>query len=104
MPRIAADIYIASGVFDDQPEVFSHLLDIAPALDFDTVDVIQGTMMRKRLGGYFPPIFITEILTLMGADDTLVLLLPDAEPVESVRLRNLGLFTGTIIRANGQRS
>ena len=104
MPRIAADIYIASGVFDDQPEVFSHLLDISPALDFDAVDVIQGTMMRKRLGGYFPPAFITEILTLMGADDTLVLFLPDAQPVESVRLRNHGLFTGTILRADGPRS
>jgi hypothetical protein len=104
MPRIAADIFISSGVFDDQPEVFSHLLDTDPAVNFDAIDVIQGTMMRKRLGGYFPPQFITEILTLMGADDTLVLFLPDCEPVETVRLRALGLFTGTIIRADGPRS
>ena len=104
MARIAADIFISSGVFDDQPEVFSHLLDSDPSLDFDHIDVIQGTMMRKRLGGYFPPQFITEILTLMGADDTLVLFLPEVDPVETVRLRALGLFTGTMVRADGSRS
>lgn len=104
MPKVAADIFIASGVFDDQPEVFSHLMDTAPDLPFDEIDVVQGTMMRRRLGGYFPPQFITEILTLMGADDTLVLFLPEADPVETVRLRGLGLFAGTIIRADGPRT
>lgn len=101
MPIVAADIHVASGVFDDQPEVFAHLGSAVQTLNFDAVDVIQGTMMRKRLAAYFPPQFITEILTLMGADDTLVLFLPEAQPIETVRLRALGQFSGTILRADG---
>ena len=99
MVKVAADIPIASGRFESQPLVFAHLLDEARDLMVDHVDVLQGTNMRARLGGYFPPILITEILTEMEADNTLVLFLPGARMVSSVRLRNLGVFTGTVVRA-----
>jgi len=99
MVRVAAEIGVASGVFATQPLVFAHLMDVDAGMDFDLVEVVQGTAMRKRLGHYFPPQVITEILVEMGADDTLVLFLPGAPLVQSVRLRRLGQFTGTLVRA-----
>lgn len=99
MARVAADIPVASGRFASQPLVFAHLFDLVRDLDLDAVDVIQGTNMRARLGGYFWPVLTTEILTRMEADDTLVLFLPGAEPVVSAKLRSLGSFTGTLVRA-----
>jgi len=103
MPRVACDIAVASGVFASQPLVFAHLFDTAPGLDLDRTDVLQGTVIRTRLGHYFPPQTITDILTAMGADDTLVLFLPGAVPVETVRLRNLGVYAGTVVRADGSK-
>ncbi len=99
MARVAADIPVASGRFDSQPLVFAHLWDLTPDLNLDAIDVIQGTNMRARLGGYFQPVLVTEILTRMEADDTLVLFLPGASLPASDKLRDLGSFIGTLVRA-----
>lgn len=100
MARVTADIPVASGRFASQPLVFAHLWDIAPEIDLNAVDVLQGTNLRARLGGYFWPTLSTEILTRMEADDTLVLFLPGVAFVASPKLRSLGSFTGTLVRAS----
>ncbi len=100
MTRVAADIPISAGRFASQPLVFAHLWDENPDLDLDAVDVLQGTNLRARLDGYFWTVLTTEILTRMGADDTLVLFLPGSTPVTSDLLRPLGSFTGTLVRAS----
>ena len=99
MVRVAVEIPIASGRFASQPLVFAHLLDEQPGINVDEIDVIQGPNMRARLGGYFPPMLITEILTEMEADDTLVLFLPKAHLIRSAMLRPLGIYSGTVVRA-----
>jgi hypothetical protein len=99
MTRVATEIPVASGVFASQPLVFAHLLDMAPDTDLDRIDVMQGTNLRARLGHYFAPQIITGILTEMGEADTLVLFLPGALPLETPRLRFLGLYPGTVVRA-----
>jgi hypothetical protein len=98
--RVAADIPVASGRFASQPLVFAHLWDVTPDLDLGAIDVIQGTNMRARLGGYFGPGLVTEILTRMEADNTLVLFLPGSMPAANPKLRSLGNFTGTLVRAS----
>ena len=100
MVRVTADIPVTSGRFASQPLVFAHLWDIAPELDLNAVDVLQGTNLRARLGGYFWPTLSTEILTRMEADDTLVLFFPGVAFVASPKLRSLGSFTGTLVRTS----
>ena len=100
MARVAAEIPVASGRFASQPLVFAHLWDVTPDLDLDAIDVIQGTSMRARLGGYFGAVLVTEILTRMEADNTLVLFLPGSVPADNPKLRSLGNFTGTLVRAS----
>ena len=99
MVKVATELPVAAGRFASQPLVFAHLLDEQPNLHVDRIDVIQGQNMRASLGGYFPPMLITQILTEMGADDTLVVFLPPSRALSSDRLRMLGTFTGTVVRA-----
>lgn len=98
--RAPADIAVFSGQFASQPLVFAHLMDEAPALDLSEVEVCQGSGLRARLGGYFVPNTVTEILVALEADDTCVLLLPQAGRFEgSTLLRPLGVYSGTLLRA-----
>ncbi|MDJ0859142.1 MAG: hypothetical protein QNI90_17320 [Dinoroseobacter sp.] len=98
--RAPAEITVFSGAFASQPLVFAHLLDEAAGLDLDHVEVCQGSGLRARLGGYFDPETVTKILVALEDDDTCVLFLPKAGTFEgSARLRTLGVFPGTLLRA-----
>ncbi len=98
--RVPAEIAAFAGRFASQPLVFAHLLDEAPALELEHVEVCQGTGLRARLGGYFDEARVTGVLVALGADDTCVLVLPDAGSFAgSARLRPLGAFSGTVLRA-----
>ncbi|MEM8582135.1 MAG: hypothetical protein AAGA38_14365 [Pseudomonadota bacterium] len=98
--RAPVEIAVFSGQFASQPLVFAHLLDEKPSLELDHVEVCQGTGLRARLGGYFAATVITEILVALEDEDTCVLLLPDAGTFTgSKRLRRLGAFPGTMLRA-----
>jgi hypothetical protein len=99
-PRlVSADIAVFSGMFDSQPLVFAHLLDVAPNLEFEHVEVLQDRGIRKRLEGFFPPETVTRLLVALHEDDTMVLLLPEAGVFEgSDRLQPLGFAQGILRR------
>lgn len=99
-PRlVSAEIAIFAGSFDSQPLVFAHLLDVAPELEFEHIEVLQDRGIRKRLEGFFPPETVTRLLVALNEDDTMVLLLPEAGFFEgSDRLQPLGLARGTLRR------
>ncbi|WP_424965132.1 MULTISPECIES: hypothetical protein [unclassified Dinoroseobacter] len=97
---LPADIAVFAGTFESQPLVFAHLLDEAPNLDFDQIEVLQDRGIRKRLEGFFPPETVTRLLVALDEDDTLVLLMPDAGVFPgSARLTPLGFAQGTLRRA-----
>lgn len=107
---LPADISVFAGAFDSQPLVFAHLMDVAPGLDLDHVEVILGDDPAARLGPYFPPDTVA-LLAAKARGAALVLVLPAAfEGLhcpfrETDRLSPLGTHRGTITRmiATGDR-
>lgn len=99
-PRlVGAEIAVFAGNFESQPLVFAHLLDVAPELEFDHIEVLQDRGIRKRLEGFFAAETVTRLLVALHEDDTMVLLLPEAGFFEgSDLLQPLGLARGTLTR------
>jgi len=98
--RQPARIGVFVGCFASQPLVFAHLMDEAPELSMERIEVCQGTGLRARLGGYFDAATVTEVLVALEGDDSCVLLLPGAGAFSgSPRLRPLGAFDGHLTRA-----
>ncbi|WP_425091406.1 hypothetical protein [Tropicimonas sp. S265A] len=98
--RQPARIAVFAGQFASQPLVYAHLLDEAPALELEHVEVCQGTGLRARLGAYFTADQVTDILVGLGEVDTCVLILPGAGTFEgSAKLTALGIHDGTLLRA-----
>lgn len=102
--QIPAEITVFAGDFASQPLAFAHLLDAAPMMDLDHVEVIQTTDPTARLAVYFSPTTAAAITAAKGARDTLILVLPAAfEGLEcplppTAHLAPLGRFRGTITR------
>ncbi len=96
---LPADIAVFKGDFASQPLVFAHLLDAAPDLDLDHVQVIQSKRALRLAAHFDPP----TCATLEAASaNTLVLILPAAFPglscplARTRRLAPLGTFRGTV--------
>jgi hypothetical protein len=91
-----AQIFVMAGQFQSQPMVFVHLLDVAPDLNLDHIDVICGGDPSKRLGHYFDPDTPALIRDQMGDMNTVILFLPGAGafPDGSDLLKSLGTWAG----------
>jgi len=100
--RIPADITVFSGQFASQPLVFAHLLDVAPDLTLDHVEVIAPGTAARRLAPYFEADTAARVIADTPDDATLVLILPAAYPGpdcpigKTDRLAPLGTLRGTI--------
>ena len=94
--KFHVSIGVLAGEFAAQQLAFAHLLDVAPAADFDQVEVLAHPT-QSRLAHYFDP--LPQIDT--GPHETLILLLPGSGiPLAGTPyLRVLGRFPGTITRA-----
>ncbi|UWQ22797.1 hypothetical protein [Jannaschia sp. W003] len=103
--RLAVRVDVLAGRFASQRLAFAHLLDAAGAAglspDFDHVEVIAPPH-GPRLRGYFDEATAARIADEAGAD-TVILVLPGALITgafrEDARLRRLGRFDGTMVRA-----
>ena len=101
---LPAEIAVFAGSFASQPLAFAHLLDVAPGLDLDHVEVIPLARAETRLAPYFEAGTIARLCRSAPPGDTLVLVLPGAYPDldcplgGSTRLRPLGPLRGTIRR------
>jgi hypothetical protein len=108
---LPAEIGVLAGRFGAhpgaQPLVFAHLLDIAPGLDLDHVEVIPHPGGETRLAAHFDDTARARIAAAAGGADTLVLILPDAfegldpPPLASARLTDLGPVRGQVRRLVG---
>jgi hypothetical protein len=101
---LPADITVFAGEFDSQPLVFAHLLDEAPDLLLEHVEVIRDADPTRRLAVYFDPRTIAAIKTAAHPYTTLLLILPAAFDtlicplVGSEHLIPLGVHRGTVPR------
>lgn len=95
---LPADIAVFAGDFASQPLAFAHLLDVAPELRLDHVEVIQSRH-QTRLEAYFEAIVAAR---LSDGARTLILILPaafdgDECPVsDTAHLTPLGVMRGTV--------
>lgn len=106
MPRVAVTLTVLSGNFASQPLAFAAILDAAGELGID-VDLADVDVIRHaapvRLAHYFRPAIVARIETMMGEDNTAIILRPG--PATQVpgflashpRLRRLGVFAGTLL-------
>lgn len=76
--RLPAEIMVFTGRFASQPLAFAHLLDTAPDLNLDHVEVVAPANARKRLSPYFEDAAVTRILDGAGPGESIVLILPAA--------------------------
>ena len=101
---LPADIAVFAGRFASQRLVFAHLLDLAPELDLDHVEVIEPGRAKTRLAPYFDPSQTVRLSQEVGKDESLVLILPSAYatmdcPVTGSELFHpLGMWRGQIVR------
>ena len=110
MSRIASTLTVLCGTFASQPLAFSALLDAADeagiSIDLADVDVIRHAH-PVRLAHYFRPAIVARIETLMGEDDTVIILRPGEAtqvpgfPSGHRALRRLGVFAGTLVEPDG---
>lgn len=98
---LPCDIVVHAGNFAGQPAAFAYLLAHCPDLDLEHVEVIRerpATRLRAR----FDAETATEIATMGGAWNTLILILPpayqalDCPLADSAPLPRLGLWRGRI--------
>lgn len=100
--RVDAEIQVLSGVFDNQHQVFEHLLQgpCGADIDLDFVSVICRTDPRPRLGHHFEADAIGEIEEQLGLHTTVVLVLPgalDGTPLpQTGDLSDLGVWEGFV--------
>lgn len=100
--NLPADITAFAGDFESQQLVFAHLLDIAPDLELEHVDVIQSDNPLVRLGVYFDVKTAANIVAAALPYGTLVLVLPASYEglicpvVGSEHLIPLGVHRGTV--------
>lgn len=75
---------------------FVHVLDVAPDLNLDHVDVICGGDPSKRLAHYFGGEIPAQIRAQMQHYNTVILFLPDAGrfPDGTDLLKSLGTWPG----------
>ncbi|RMA44007.1 hypothetical protein [Rhodophyticola porphyridii] len=101
---LPADITAFAGDFASQPLAFAHLLDVAPAIDLDHVEVIPATAPIARLTPYFGADTAQVIRAAATGRNTLLLILPAAYPGldcpfgATDLLSLIGTFRGTITR------
>jgi hypothetical protein len=107
--ELPADIAVFAGRFGGgshaQPIVFAHLIDIAPTLDLDHVEVIPTAHAARRMSPYFDASAVAALeAKLDGDEDTLILILPSSFdglscPVgTSAHMRDLGMWRGRVPR------
>ena len=104
--RLSASIAVLAGDFASQQLAYAHVLDACGAQglspDLDHVEVVRAPFAR-RLAGWFADEAAKEVERAAGGADTLVVVLPGAllgrELAETDRLRALGRFDGTVVRA-----
>lgn len=95
---LPADIAVFGGTFASQPLVFAHLLDVAPELELEHVEVIQSGHQARLEARFDGPV----ARDLAGRAQTIVLILPAAFsgmacPVTQTRhLTALGVHRGTV--------
>ncbi|MEO1679798.1 MAG: hypothetical protein AAFU80_16775 [Pseudomonadota bacterium] len=77
--KVPTRIAVYAGTFDSQPLVFAHLLDVAPGLDLDHVEVISGDP-RARLAHAFERPLAEALEDALGLATTCVLIFPEALP------------------------
>ncbi len=92
-------VEVLSGTFESQPLVFAHLLDAAPQLNMEAVEVICKQDPTRRLLHYFVPQSVDHIIDRLGLDTTVVLVFPEAGDTvgDTKLLRSLSHFPGAII-------
>lgn len=101
---LPADITVFAGDFESQPLVFAHLLDEAPDLQLEHVEVIQGAAPLRRLQARFSAETAQALIQAAAPYETLVLVLPAAHVglicplTASEHLVPLGVHRGTVPR------
>jgi len=110
LPRRPAPISAYCGDFASQQLAFAHLLDCADRqgrdVDLDAVEVIGRGQMPTRLAHYFDSATVAEVTRAAGEADT-VILMTDSDLLDATssdRLRYLGVFAGSLVRARPEAS
>ncbi|MBM2576001.1 hypothetical protein JQC91_06765 [Jannaschia sp. Os4] len=104
--RLAASIAVLAGDFASQQLAYAHVLDACErqglSPDLDHVEVVRAPF-GPRLAGWFPDEVAKEVEAAADGADTLIVVLPGAllgrEMAATARLRALGRFDGTVVRA-----
>lgn len=96
MSREPVEITLFSGTFESQPLVFAHLVDTAPELDLDHVEVICRQDPTARLSHYLDAAQVTDVIEAMGLHTTIVLVFAQAGSFAgSERLAPMTTLTGS---------
>ena len=110
--RVPVLLTVLSGLFESQPLAFTALQDAAShlQLEFDLADVdVIREAAEVRLAHYFRPQIVARIQSLLGSDDTTIVLRPSlltahpGFPANGGPLRRLGQFAGGLIEPHESR-